>query len=77
MAKKSKKKAATSKKAARATAGRKDWSKDDMKTMKTLIKQNTPTRLIAMKLKRSEGSVRSKASYEGLSLRPTNRSPRD
>ena len=26
------------------------WSKDDLKQLKTLIKQNTPTRLIALKL---------------------------
>jgi hypothetical protein len=53
------------------------WSKDDFKQLKTFIKENTPTRLIAMKLKRSEISVRGKVHREGLSLRPTNRSPRD
>jgi hypothetical protein len=53
------------------------WSRDDIKQLKTLIKQNTPTRLIAMKLKRTEASVRWKVYGEGLSLRPTNRSPRD
>ena len=52
------------------------WSKDDIKQLKTLIKQNTPTRLIAMKLKRTEASVRWKVHGEKLSLRPTNRSPR-
>jgi len=53
------------------------WSKDDIKQLKTLIKQNTPTRLIALKLKRTEPAVRWKVHSEGLSLRPTNRSPRD
>jgi hypothetical protein len=53
------------------------WSMDDLKQLKTFIKENTPTRLIAMKLKRSEISVRGKVQREGLSLRPTNRSPRD
>ena len=53
------------------------WSKDDVKQLKTLIKQNTPTRLIALKLKRTEPAVRWKVHSEGLSLRPTNRSPRD
>jgi len=53
------------------------WSKDDIKQLKTLIKQNTPTRLIAMKLKRTEASVRWKIHGEGFPLRPTNRSPRD
>lgn len=45
--------------------------------MKTLVKQNTPTRLIAMKLKRTVTSVQGKATREGISLAPTNRSPRD
>ena len=53
------------------------WSKDDLKQLKTLIKQNTPTRLIALKLKRTEAAVRWKVHSEGLSLKPTNRSPRD
>jgi hypothetical protein len=56
---------------------RQSWSKDDIKQLKIFIKENTPTRLIAMKLKRSEISVRAKVQREGLSLRPTNRSPRD
>jgi hypothetical protein len=56
---------------------RQSWSKDDIKQLKIFIKENTPTRLIAMKLKRSEISVRGKVQREGLSLRPTNRSPRD
>jgi hypothetical protein len=56
---------------------RQSWSTDDVKQLKTLIKENTPTRLIALKLKRSEISVRGKVQREGLSLRPTNRSPRD
>ena len=53
------------------------WSRDDIKQLKTFIKENTPTHLIAMKLKRTEASVRWKVHGEGLSLRPTNRSPRD
>jgi hypothetical protein len=60
-----------------AASGRQPWTKDDLKMLKTLVKQNTPTRLIALKLKRTEGSVRNKAFQEGISLRPTNRSPRD
>ena len=74
----------TAKKPVKTGAKKKDgrsnprsWSKDDIKQLKTLIKENTPTRLIAMKLKRTEASVRWKVHGEGLSLRPTNRSPRD
>jgi hypothetical protein len=51
------------------------WSTDEDKNLKTLIRQNTPTRLIAMKLKRTEGSVRQHVGRLGLSLKPTNRSP--
>lgn len=55
----------------------KPWSEDDLQTLKTLITENTPTGLIAMKLGRTEDSVRDKVAAEGLSLAPTNRSPRD
>lgn len=78
-AKKSPKKAVVKKlaKAKSATAARKDWTDAELKSMKLLIKQNTPTRLIAMKLKRTVTSVYGKATREGISLAPTNRSPRD
>jgi hypothetical protein len=72
---KSAKKAKASKRS--AVAGRQEWTPAALKELKVLIKQNTPTRLIAMKLNRSTASVYNKASKEGLSLAPTNRSPRD
>src|SRR3954447_18071595 len=53
------------------------WSSDDVKQLKTLIKQNTPTRVIGVKVRRTEASVRQHAFRLGLSLRPTNRAPRD
>jgi hypothetical protein len=40
-----------------------------------LVKQNTPTRVIGLKLGRTEASVRGKARTEGISLMPPNRSP--
>jgi len=55
----------------------KEWSKDDIKALKKLSEGNTPTGLIAHKLGRSENSVRSKASGENISLKPTNQSPYD
>jgi hypothetical protein len=73
-------KAGAKKNGSKKTDGRsnpRSWSKDDVKQLKTLIKENTPTRLIAIKLKRTEAAVRYKVHSEGLSLRPTNRSPRD
>ena len=51
------------------------WSKDDVKALKELAKENTPTRVIGLKLGRTENSVRSKAKAEGVSLKPTNQSP--
>lgn len=59
------------------TFGRKAWTDAAIKELKVLIKQNTPTPLIASKLDRSVGSVRNKVSELGLSLKPTNRSPAD
>jgi hypothetical protein len=40
-----------------------------------LAKQNTPTRVIGLKLGRPVGGVQSKASELGVSLKPTNQSP--
>ena len=51
------------------------WTSEDEKKLKTLAQQNTPTRVIALKLGRTEDAVRAKASNEGLSLKPTNQSP--
>jgi hypothetical protein len=51
------------------------WSQSDVQQMRTLAKQNTPTRVISLKLGRTEDAVRSKASQEDISLRPTNQSP--
>ena len=54
---------------------REPWSKDDIKQLRTLARQNTPTGVLSVKLQRGEGAIRSKAHREGISLRPTNRSP--
>jgi len=51
------------------------WTSDELKELKTLAKGNTPTRVIGLKLQRSESSVRSKAQREGVSLAPANQSP--
>ena len=53
----------------------KQWSKHDIQQLQNLAKQNTPTRVIALKLERTEDAVRSKASNEDISLKPTNQSP--
>ena len=51
------------------------WTDEEVGQLKLLASQNTPTRVIGLKLGRSEESVRSKASAEGISLMPVNQSP--
>lgn len=53
----------------------KEWTGKDVKQLEQLADGNTPTRVIALKLGRTEDSVRSKASQEDISLKPTNQSP--
>ena len=53
----------------------KSWTSSEVSKMKTMIDQNTPTRVIGLKLGRPVGGVYSKASQMGLSLAPTNQSP--
>jgi hypothetical protein len=53
----------------------KQWTDGDLTQMKKLIRQNTPTRVVGLKLGRTEVAVRSKASEESISLKPTNQSP--
>jgi len=53
----------------------KSWSKTDLSTLQKLATQNTPTRVIGIKLGRSEQAIRSKAHDEGVSLKPVNQRP--
>lgn len=53
----------------------KRWTQQAERELRKLAKGNTPTPLIAHKLKRSEAGVRGKASEINLSLKPTNKSP--
>jgi len=48
---------------------------DVIKQIKELAKANTPTRIIALRLGRTEESIRAIASANGISLKPTNQSP--
>jgi len=54
---------------------RKQWTKRELAELQDLASRNTPTRPIALKLGRSPNAVRSKASEDGVSLKPTNQSP--
>ena len=53
----------------------KQWQSSEISKIRELAKQNTPTRVIGLKLGRTEDAVRSKASEKGISLKPTNQSP--
>jgi hypothetical protein len=44
------------------------WTKDDVRELKTLARQRTPTSKIAKLLKRTAGATRRKAPLLGVSL---------
>ena len=51
------------------------WTLQEKRKLSQLAKNNTPTRVIGLKLGRPVAGVRSKASELGVSLDPPNRSP--
>ena len=53
----------------------KAWTKTQTQQLKKLVNENTPTRVIGLKLQRTPEAIYSKASQEGVSLKPTNQSP--
>ena len=53
----------------------KQWSPAEVKQLQQLAQQNTPTRVIGLKLGRTEDAVRVKAGESSVSLKPTNQSP--
>lgn len=53
----------------------KRWTGTQRQQLRKLAKGNTPTRVIGLKLGRSESAVRSQAAKQGTSLKPTNQSP--
>jgi hypothetical protein len=53
----------------------KTWTDDDVSQLRELAKENRPTRIIGIKLGRSQHAVRAKASEKGISLRRTKPSP--
>jgi hypothetical protein len=52
-----------------------EWTSKEVRDLKQLASENTPTRVIGLKLGRSEGAVRNVASENQISLKPTNQSP--
>ena len=57
-----------------ANAG-KHWTRDDIAKLCRLARENTPTRVMGLKLDRTAEAVRGKANDIGLSLKPTNQRP--
>ena len=53
----------------------KSWTPAAVTQLKQLAKENTPTRVIGLKMGRTEDAVRAKASEADVSLKPTNQSP--
>jgi hypothetical protein len=51
------------------------WKPSEVTMLRKLAKQNTPTRVIGLKLGRTVAGVRAKAAQKGISLKPPNRSP--
>ncbi|MCC6498402.1 MAG: SANT/Myb domain-containing protein [Propionibacteriaceae bacterium] len=51
------------------------WTASDDRQLKQLADQNTPTRLIGLKMGRTPEAVQSHASDAKVSLKPTNQSP--
>jgi hypothetical protein len=47
---------------------RREWTRQDLKQLKTLARQKTPAAKIARSLKRSTGATRQKAFTLGVSL---------
>jgi hypothetical protein len=47
----------------------KRWTATQVKQLRQLANQNTPTRVIGLKLGRTENAVRTKASEKGVSLK--------
>ncbi|MEA2361647.1 MAG: hypothetical protein QOD71_792 [Thermoleophilaceae bacterium] len=53
----------------------KPWTPADKKQLKDLAKGNTPTRVIGLKIGRTESAVQSQAARQKVSLKPVNQSP--
>jgi hypothetical protein len=53
----------------------KSWTPKDVSQLGKLADQNTPTRVIALKMGRTLEAIYGKASSESIPLKPTNQSP--
>jgi hypothetical protein len=53
---------------AKKTVKRREWTKDDIRTLKTMAREKAETTAIARKLERSVGATYQQASKLGVSL---------
>ena len=53
----------------------KRWTGEEAQQLQELVKRNTPTRVIALKLERTPTAINDKAAVEKISLKPTNQRP--
>jgi hypothetical protein len=53
---------------AKKRSKRREWTRDDVRELKSLAKAKTPAKKIAKSLKRTEGATRQKAFSLGVSL---------
>lgn len=53
----------------------KAWTPTQNAQLRSLVSQNTPTRVIGLKTGRTPAAVQNQASKLGVSLKPTNQSP--
>jgi len=61
--------------AKKPTNHRKAWTDKQVELLRELVRKNTPTRVIGLKLDRTPTAIQSRASQENISLAPTNQSP--
>lgn len=52
-----------------------DWTRNDIQQLRQLANENTPTRVMGIKLGRTPDAVSAKASEERISLKPVNQRP--
>lgn len=53
---------------AKAMKKRREWTKEDVRLLKALVREKTKTSVVARKLKRTEGATRQEASMLGVKL---------
>lgn len=53
----------------------KHWTPQEKQAIRQMARENTPTRVMGLKLGRTPEAVQQKASNMGVSLKPPNQSP--